>query len=41
MHLKEHLNWDGKGLEKLLQLKDNISKAVNNYSKSDSGEENI
>jgi hypothetical protein len=40
---KEHLNPDGKGLEKILQLKSSISKAVNNYSNgdSDSGKEEI
>lgn len=34
---KEYLNPDGKGLEKMLQLKNNISKAINNYNNNDSG----
>jgi len=36
---KEHLNPDGKGLEKVLQLKSSISKAVNNHSERDLGKE--
>jgi hypothetical protein len=38
---KEHLNPDGKGLKKILQLKSSISKAVNNHSDNDSGKEEI
>lgn len=38
---KEHLNTDGKGLERILQLKSSISKAVSNDSDSDSGKEEI
>lgn len=38
---KEHLNSDGIGLEKILQLKNSISKAVNNYNSNDSGKEEI
>jgi hypothetical protein len=38
---KEHLNPDGKGLDKLLQLKNNISKAVNNHNDNDLGKKKI
>lgn len=38
---KEHLNIDGKGLEKVLQLKNRISNTVNNNSESDLGVEEI
>ena len=38
---KEHLNPDGKGLEKILQLKNSISKAVNNHNKRYTGKEDI
>lgn len=38
---KEHLNPDGKGLEKILQLKNRISNTVNNNSESDLGVEEI
>lgn len=38
---KEHLNPDRKGLEKLLQLKSSISKAVSNHSDRESGKEDI
>lgn len=44
MHIiknKEHLNPDGKSLERVLQLKNRISKAVNNHSESDLGVEEI
>lgn len=38
---KEHLNPEGKGLEKILQLKSSISKAVSNDSDRDTGKEEI
>jgi hypothetical protein len=38
---KEHLNPDGKGLEKILQLKSSISKTINKYNHCDSGKEEI
>jgi NADH:ubiquinone oxidoreductase subunit K len=38
---KEHLNPDGKGLKKILQLKSSISKTINKYNHCDSGKEEI
>jgi len=38
---KEHLNPEGKGLQKILELKNNMSKAVNNHSNNNLGKEEL